>query len=217
MTMVASEDDQLEVDTRPSLSGHKRRSDLSTARLLQAAAHLIADKGYGRTSLIEIANESGYSHGLVTLRFGSKEGLLRALFDRMTADWTAREIHPAIAGRVGLDAIRALLDVTRVAVRRNPTNVKALYALMFEAVLGVEVLEERVRAFHESQRVMYCDLLTKGIEAGVIRADTDVEEAASLIISLIRGAGYQWLLEPDYDLDHGLAVIEDTLDRLLRV
>jgi len=216
MTTVASENDEVQLATGPAPSGHKRRSDLSTARLLQAAAHLIADKGYGRTSLIEIANASGYSHGLVTLRFGSKEGLLRALFDRMTADWTAREIRPAIVGHVGMDAIRALLDVTREAIRRNPTNVRALYALMFEAVLGVDVLEERVRAFHESQRVMYHNILAKGIEAGVVLADTNIDEAASLIISLIRGAGYQWLLEPDYDLDHGLSVIEDALDRLLR-
>jgi AcrR family transcriptional regulator len=216
MPTLASDDDGLQLDSGRALTGHKRRSDLSTARLLQAAAHLIADKGYGRTSLIEIAAQSGYSHGLVTLRFGSKEGLLRALFDRMTADWTAREIRPAITGRVGLDAIRALLDVTRAAIRRNPTNVRALYALMFEAVLGVEVLEERVRAFHDSQRVMYRDILARGIEAGVVRADTDIDEAASLIISLLRGAGYQWLLEPEYDLDHGLAVVADTLDRLLR-
>jgi AcrR family transcriptional regulator len=216
MSTIASEDRDVESAPRPALNGHKRRSDLSTARLLQAAAQLIAEKGYERTSLIEIAAQSGYSHGLVTLRFGSKEGLLRALFDRMTADWTVREVRPAIVGRVGLDAIRSLLDVTRAAVRRNPTNVKALYALMFEAVLGVDVLEERVRAFHESQRIMYRDILTKGIEAGEVRADTDVDEAASLIISLIRGAGYQWLLEPDYDLDHGLAVVATTLDRLLR-
>jgi AcrR family transcriptional regulator len=215
MSTVATEDDEVLLQPRAPASGHKRRSDLSTARLLQAAARLIAEKGYGRTSLIEIAAESGFSHGLVTLRFGSKEGLLRALFDRMTADWTVREIHPAIAGRVGLDGIRALLDVTRIAVRRNPTNVRALYALMFEAVLGVDVLEERVRAFHESQRVMYHELLVKGIEAGTVRADTNLEETASLIISLLRGAGYQWLLESDYDLDHGLGVIADTLDRLL--
>jgi AcrR family transcriptional regulator len=214
MTTLASEDDDIQLEAGPVLSGHKRRSDLSTARLLQAAAHLIAEKGYWRTSLIEIANASGYSHGLVTLRFGSKEGLLRALFDRMTAEWTLREIRPAIVGRVGMEAIRALLDVTREAIRRNPTNVRALYALMFEAVLGVPILEERVRAFHESQRVMYRDILAGGIDAGVVRADTNIDEAASLIISLIRGAGYQWLLEPDYNLDHGLSVIEDSLDRL---
>lgn len=63
---------------------------------------------------------------------------------------------------------------------------------------------------------MYHRILAEGIEAGVVHADTNIDEAASLIISLIRGAGYQWLLEPDYDLDHALAVIEDTLDRLLR-
>ena len=52
--------------------GQKRRSDLSTSELLRAAARLIAEKGYGRTSLVEIATEAGYSHGLVTIRFGSK-------------------------------------------------------------------------------------------------------------------------------------------------
>lgn len=205
-----------QTERSPARVGQRRDSDLSTTRLLQAAARLIAAKGYGRASLVEIASGAGYSHGLVTLRFGSKDGLLLALFDRMTMDWTIRELQPALADRIGLDGIRALIDVTRAAIRRNPTNVRALYTLMFEAVLGIPVLEQRVRSFHMSQRQMYRDILRHGIEAGQVRREIDVDGTASLIISLIRGASYQWLLEPDFDIDAAMASITDVLDRLLR-
>lgn len=207
--------DAISTSDRPAMSAQRRRSNLSTTRLLQAAARLIAEKGYGRTSLVEIAAEAGYSHGLVTVRFGSKEGLLRALFERMTVTWTEREVQPAITGRVGTDAIRAILETTRLAVRRNPTNVRALYALMFEAVLGVSVLQDQVRAFHDDQRRMYRLVLTQGIEAGTVRPDIELDVVASLIISLIRGASYQWLLEPSFDLDAALGNIEDVIERLL--
>lgn len=200
---------------RPSNGTQKRRSDLSSSRLLRAAARLIADKGYARTSLVQIAAEAGYSHGLVTVRFGSKDGLLRALFDRMTRDWTERELKPAIQGRLGLEAFEAILDVTRAAIRRNPTNVRALYALMFEAVLGVSVLEDRVRGFHLSQRRMYRAILLEGVRAGRIRGDINADQYTSLVVSLIRGASYQWLLEPTYDIDEALASILDVLKRLL--
>ena len=204
------------VAARTDPGAQQRRSDLSTTRLLQAAARLIAEKGYRRTSLVEIAAEAGYSHGLVTVRFGSKDGLLQALFERMTVGWTQREVLPVIAGQVGIDAIRAIIDTTRMAVRRNPTNVRALYALMFEAVLGVSVLQEHVRAFHADQRQRYRDVLTQGVEAGTVRADIDVDEVASLIISLIRGASYQWLLEPGFDLDAALVLLVDVIEERVK-
>ena len=59
------------------------RSEVSTGKLLDAAAELISEGGYERMTLAAIGKRAGYSHGLVTARFGSKEGLLWALVDRM--------------------------------------------------------------------------------------------------------------------------------------
>jgi AcrR family transcriptional regulator len=43
---------------------------VSTRRLIQAAAELLTERGYERTTLAAIGERAGYSAGLVTGRFG---------------------------------------------------------------------------------------------------------------------------------------------------
>src|SRR5437764_2201484 len=81
------------------------RSELSTTRLLDAAAELIAEVGYDRATLAQIGERAGYSHGLVTRRFGSKENLLWTLVERMTVQWSEQRLRPSLAGLVGIDAV----------------------------------------------------------------------------------------------------------------
>jgi len=47
--------------------------------LLDAAADLIAEGGYEAMTLAAVGERAGYSRGLVTARFGSKDQLLEAL------------------------------------------------------------------------------------------------------------------------------------------
>src|SRR3978361_2083635 len=83
------------------------RAELSTTRLLEAAAELIRDRGYEGTTLAAIGERAGYSHGLATRRFGSKEGLLGVLLDRLVMDGREHELRDAIGDLVGAGAIAA--------------------------------------------------------------------------------------------------------------
>src|SRR5690606_37191431 len=69
------------------------RSVLSTRQLLEAAGALIAERGYENTSIAAIGERAGYSRGLVTARFGTKQNLLNVLLDRITFDWI--DVHVA--------------------------------------------------------------------------------------------------------------------------
>ena len=60
--------------------------------------------------------------------------------------------------------------------------------------------------------------LRKGIADGSVRADLDPEREATMIVGLLRGTSYQWLLEPDR-VDPGLAydaVVDLLRDHLAR-
>jgi len=81
------------------------RAEVSTRRLLDAARDLIAEVGYHRATLALIAQRAGYSHGLVTRRFGSKENLLYVLVERMTVTWAQREGRVRPGQGVGREAI----------------------------------------------------------------------------------------------------------------
>lgn len=57
----------------------KRRID-TDEKIIQAAIHQFAEKGFTSASLTDIAAEAGISQGLVSQRFESKEKLLEAAF-----------------------------------------------------------------------------------------------------------------------------------------
>src|SRR5271167_3329298 len=81
-----------------------QRRALSDQRMLDAAFKLIERQGGSRTTLVEIGQLSGYSHGLVSHRFGSKKALVRAATERLQSRF-AELIEPALAGRHGLKAL----------------------------------------------------------------------------------------------------------------
>ena len=51
-------------------------------RILRAAKRLFAQNGYENTSTVAIAREAGTSESQLMKHFGSKQGLLVAIFDR---------------------------------------------------------------------------------------------------------------------------------------
>ncbi len=56
-------------------------SSSSRERMMQAAKHLFARKGFGKATTIEIVRLAGTSDSQLIKHFGSKEGLLEAIFN----------------------------------------------------------------------------------------------------------------------------------------
>src|SRR5208337_2542980 len=66
--------DKATVQSMPPLSSHDR--------ILLAGKHLFARNGYENTSTVAISREAGTSESQMMKHFGSKQGLLVAIFDR---------------------------------------------------------------------------------------------------------------------------------------
>ena len=61
------------------------RTARAEAGMIEAAIELLTTAGIQGTTLVAIGDKSGYSRGLVTARFGSKDGLIDALIDNYFA------------------------------------------------------------------------------------------------------------------------------------
>ena len=55
------------------------RRERSEQELLEATMRVVSEKGVAAATFDAIGREAGYSRGLVTQRFGSKDGLIRSL------------------------------------------------------------------------------------------------------------------------------------------
>ena len=197
----------MSTDQRPSaLPDTKQvRSELSTRQLIQAASALIAEQGYDRTTLASIGRRAGYSHGLVTQRFGSKEGLLAALIEYTRRGWDTMVTRADPDGAPGPEVITGFIASTRRNIREAPDLMRGVFALIFEAFKPIPTLHEEMSTMHDEVRHQVEHELRRGIAAGTIRP-VDPDGYARFFLSVMRGFEFQWLLEPDtFDIDRSLA------------
>jgi AcrR family transcriptional regulator len=205
------------VTTAAPTNRHRERSELSTRRLLEAAGDLIVEGGYEAMTLAAVGERAGYSRGLVTARFGSKDQLLGALVERIIDRWNHRNVLPRTRAASGRDAIVILLDAITGQIERDPTDVRVLYALMFEALRPIPELRSTFVAFHATMRADLASLVRRGLRDGSIAPGTSPAKEAALIVAGLRGVGYQWRLDPDgFDPLPALRHLASTTDARLR-
>jgi AcrR family transcriptional regulator len=161
---------------------------------------LIAQRGYRGTSLAAIGEEAGYSRGLVNERFGSKEGLLWVLVKNMMRVYR-REVREHQGEVAGVERLCNMLDDHRRALERQ-VPIRALYALMFEALGPIPQLLPEFQRLHDSFRADIEETLRDGMSAGLIRTDIDPKAQAALLLGTLRGLAFQWLLDSrSFELD----------------
>ncbi|WP_421692944.1 TetR family transcriptional regulator [Aestuariivirga sp.] len=61
--------------------------DVRKAQLIEATIGSLAERGFSRTTLTEVARRAGLSHGLVLFHFRSKEGLLTETLDYLSEEY----------------------------------------------------------------------------------------------------------------------------------
>jgi AcrR family transcriptional regulator len=194
----------------------QERTAVARRRLLEAAGELIIERGYVGMTLAAVGERAGYSRGLVTIHFGSKENLLAALVERITTDWSHRILPPQTEEKSGLDSLLALITAIERQFERDAHHIKLLYALMFEALGTNEFLRRWFIDFYRRQRSDLGNLIRRGIRDGSILPGTIVDDQTTAIIATLRGIGYLWLLDPGFDPIAALAHLYESTETSLR-
>lgn len=192
------------------------RTERSTTALLDAAGELIVESGFGSLTLAAIGERAGFSRGLVTARFGSKDGLIDALLDRIFFAWERETVQPGSERLRGLERIVKLFEAIHRQYQHDPSQARVLWALMFEAVGPDAVLRARIVQFHHSLRNELAGYVRRGQMDGSIRHDVVAMTEGIQLVAELRGLAYQAMLEPDqFDMDsamlHTVAVLRRRL------
>src|SRR5438132_11152923 len=90
-------------------------------RMLQVAKQLFAERGYENTSTVAIARAAGSSESQLMKHFGSKEGLLEAVFDQGWSILTERlgDLDSLRAGRQKIEQLVGAMLVALEAEERR--------------------------------------------------------------------------------------------------
>ena len=182
------------VAERPRLT-QVERAALSDARMFEAAMHLIVERGTHNTTLKEIGEKAGYSRGLASNRFGSKEILFNHLVRDFNEKW-ASELRRFVGGNTGLSALEGALDAVEFFLLNRTVQMQAMYILWFESISSYEVVRRRLAANHMAYRRDTARWVAHGIETGEVRPTVDPESFAVEFSAFIFGLVYQWLASP---------------------
>jgi AcrR family transcriptional regulator len=176
------------------------RSALSDARMADAAIALICERGAAATTLKDVGVRAGYSRGLASYRFGSKEGLWAFLIRTIGEEWLA-ELQQAVDGTSGLETVHAAVDAHCRFLLESSDRIRAFYVLWFESVGPDPALRAVITGAHARRQRDVEEWIVSGIAAGTVRADVDVRSVAEQFCAAIIGIVYTWLVTPLADAE----------------
>jgi TetR/AcrR family fatty acid metabolism transcriptional regulator len=100
--------------------------DARRRQILDAAVGVFADQGFHDARIQDVAKRAGVAYGLVYHYFGSKQALLREVFDENWSVFADVCEQIAASDRSPSDALRAILDYVVGAFRTYPDAVAVL-------------------------------------------------------------------------------------------
>jgi AcrR family transcriptional regulator len=168
----------------------QQRRDQAEAALLNAAAELVIEEGVHSLTLARVGDRAGYSRGLVTHYFGSKQALLQRLAHAAQSGFV-----PGLDGvPPGLDRLLRVIDGYIAALGQLRMPSRAFLLLWAEAATAADL----ARIFRERDEAFRADLredVAAGIADGTIRPEVAAEEAAVAVLAQLRGIGLQRLVD----------------------
>ncbi len=177
------------VERRTRRTQAERRA-LAEERVLEAAVVWIAAHGSSSLTLAGVGEAAGYSRGIVTHHFGSRDALLRRVIE------DTRQFEEPVYEGNGLRQLAATVEAyLRNIGSRRPAG-RAFLRMWSEAVASDPSLQPLFAEQDASLRTRIAVVLHSGVADGSVRADVEVDEGAVFVAACLRGTGMQLISTP---------------------
>jgi AcrR family transcriptional regulator len=174
--------------TRPYTT-RARGAPGSVDRVLDAAARLIQDDAFHTATMEELAGAAGVSRATVFNRFGSKLGVLQALFTRAMEGPEMEAIQGALAREDPVDALKAAIEAA--------CNIWEAHGSVHLQLQAISILEPDAAALVDEQREQQraeIEALTRRLaKAGRLRAGLSQIRVTATLHTLTSLETFTWL------------------------
>jgi AcrR family transcriptional regulator len=167
------------------MSVRSAAAEVTRTRLIDAAIERFAADGLG-ASFDAVAADVGVTKGALYHHFGSKEGLVEAVYKEAVRRHAARVIEASAHG-TGRERLLALIDASaRLYTSRSPFY-RLLVSLHMTAAMERPALADIARRVQRNQRDFMIDLVRQGQRDGSIRETLDAEGAGLTVNAALDG------------------------------
>jgi len=192
------------------------RTEISDQKMFDAAVALINQLGPTNTKLSDVGVSAGYSRGLASHRFGSKDSLFNFVVLRVGDIWL-EQLKLATANQSGFNAIEKAVDQHYQFCVEAPAHLRAFYTLWFESVNSKSELSSTIQKIHQRRFQDVVNWVLNDSKTGEAeKRDADII-AAQFSASII-GIVYYWLANPEKikETKHLHDGLKHTMMRLLK-
>ena len=170
------------------------KASLRRNEILECAKDIFSRKGYYKTHVEDILREAGIGKGTFYQYFKNKEDLFIALLVRFLDDWEKAVLTTAttdLAEENIQDYYKALIKRSLRFFQDN----EALCNIYLRVGPGInDTFEPYIEAFEKKMLKYVIDDLERGVNAGIIREDLDIELTANFLLGAFLRIDYYYFL-----------------------
>ena len=166
------------------------RRALAERRVVEAAVALIADHGSRSATLARVGEKAGYSRGIVTHHFGTRDGLLRRVVEY------ARQVDVPEYDGDGLRQLTGTVESYLCNIVERKSSARAFLRMWSEAIASDPVLEPVFGEQDAHLRKLLADILRAGVADGSVGSEVDAAAGAVFVAACLRGIGMQLIATP---------------------
>ncbi len=178
---------------KPKRRTQAERTARSDHQMLQAAVSLIARKGSTDWTLAEVGRSAGYTAGLVSHRFGSKNGLLLAVTDRIVELFVGKTLGDIDQTQKPAKRLISFLEIYAAQLQEGSDLFIAFHRLMAESHNALPQLRPTFEAINGNLLSAIALVFKEGQADGSIRKDIDREFESFAFVALFRGLTNLWM------------------------
>jgi AcrR family transcriptional regulator len=171
-------------------------SDETRQRILEATMRCVAEMGYSRATVREIARVAQMTSGSLYHYFPNKAELVAAVLAEFVDVALPRLVEAANRPGSVLDRLTGVLDEGDRLMHDYPFVPAFHRAIRVESAQHLH-LAEKIESTLATLRNAIADIIAQGEHEGALGPDVDVESASNAIFSLVRGLTEHAATVPD--------------------
>ena len=161
-------------------------SEETRKRILDATMRCVAEVGYARATIREIAREADMTSGSLYHYFPNKAELVKATFDEVAMIAVPRLASAAEQNATVLDKLMAVLDESVRVMRDYPLAVAFDRAIRAESPQHLHLAQDSDTVFTDLHNLIGA-ILQQAAREKVLGPRVDIDSAANAIYTIFRG------------------------------
>ena len=176
----------------PKIVDHDERRE----RIVEIVADMLATVGAEKTTIREIARQSGYSRGFIEHYFHNKEELIAKTI-RWINERSLSRAEVALNGKTGLSALKAFCEVSLPVTPEVRNEWKIRMQFWGMAAVSDEHRKEQSKRIHVSEKIII-GYLEQAQANGELENGIDLLPLAHSLLHRLNGLGCNAILRPTY-------------------